>query len=121
MFRDGVYELFYRSESAPEGGFDSLLLALRNGNILGSDKWGGVFLGRFEFDPQTQHHRLDVQLHVPPGGMLVTDAKPRPWGDTIDVTLTLANTTAMTSAFDVVNVGGGDIRVELQFKGPVPE
>lgn len=120
MLRDGVYELFYRAEAKPEGGFDSLLLALRNGNILGSDRWGGVFVGRCDFDAAKREHRVHVRLLVPPGGMLVTDDSPRLRGDQIDVALTLGHPRDLSTGCGLVDVGGQQVRVELQFKGPVP-
>jgi hypothetical protein len=80
MLRDGLYELFYRAEAEPDSGYESLLLALRNGNVLGSDRWGGVFAGRCDFDEGKREHRVQVRLLVPPGGMLVTDECPRIFG-----------------------------------------
>ncbi|MEQ1695079.1 MAG: hypothetical protein ABL901_04485 [Hyphomicrobiaceae bacterium] len=120
MLRDGLYELYYRSEAEPDGGYESLLLALRNGNVLGSDRWGGVFTGRCDFDRATHEHRINVRLLVPPGGMLVTDASPRLLGDQIDVTLTLGRSRDISRSCGLVDVGGQQVRVELQFKGPVP-
>ena len=120
MLKDGVYELFYRAEADPEGGYESLLLSLRNGNVLGSDRWGGVFTGRCDFDIGANQHRVNVRLLVPPGGMLVTDDAPRMLGDQIDVAVTLGRSREISSGFGLVDVGGQRVRVELQFKGPVP-
>ncbi len=120
MLRDGVYELFYRAEAEPDGGYESLLLALRNGNVLGSDRWGGVFVGRCDFDSATRQHRVNVRLLVPPGGMLVTDTSPRLLGDQIDVAITLGGARDISEGGGLVDVGGQQVRVELQFKGPVP-
>jgi hypothetical protein len=118
MLKDGLYELFYRPEATPEAAYDSLLLSLRNGKVLGSDRWGGVFLGRCLFDTATRLHKICVRLQVPPGGMLVTDNTPRDSGDVIEI----------VTAFDdnprdgtgVVEVGGHLVRIALQFMGPVP-
>ena len=41
MLKDGLYELSYRALSSPEGTFDSMLLVLRKGRLLGADAWGG--------------------------------------------------------------------------------
>ena len=120
MLRDGVYELYYRAEAEPHGGYESLLLALRDGSVLGSDRWGGVFTGRCEFDVQTHEHRIQVRLLVPPGGMLVTDRSPRAFGDQIDINVTLGDRHDISSGCGLVDVGGQQVRVELQFKGPVP-
>lgn len=120
MLKDGVYELYYRAEAEPGGGYESLLLALRNGHVLGSDRWGGVFAGRCDFDASTHQHRINVRLLVPPGGMLVTDDSPRLLGDQIDVAVTLGRSRDISSGCGLVDVGGQQVRVELQFKGPVP-
>lgn len=120
MLRDGLYELFYRAEADPDSGYDTLLLALRNGNVLGSDRWGGVFTGRCEFDALTHQHRINVRLLVPPGGMLVTDHAPRTMGDQIEVAVTLGASREISAGCGLVDVGGQQVRVELQFKGPVP-
>lgn len=120
MLKDGVYELFYRAEAEPDAGYESLLLALRNGNVLGSDRWGGVFVGRCDFDSSTNEHRVSVRLLVPPGGMLVTDDSPRLLGDQIDVCVTIGRSRDISSSFGLVDVCGQQVRVELQFKGPAP-
>lgn len=120
MLKDGLYELYYRAETDPDSGYDSLLLALRKGAILGSDRWGGVVTGRCEFDAATAQHQINVKLLVPPGGMLVTDQVPRIRGDSIDVAITLGTTGATSAQCGLVDVGGQQVRVELKFKGPVP-
>ena len=130
VLKEGVYELLYRSEAEPHAGYDSLLLALRNGNILGSDRWGGVFLGRCEFDQQTCQHHITVRLHVPPGGTLVTDDAPCEAGQAIDVAFDFGSARDLGTGIGgtgfgetqigLVEVGGQQVRVELQYKGPVP-
>ena len=119
MLQDGLYELHYR----PAGGMagddgDSLLLAMRNGKLLGSDRWGGVLLGHCIFDAQSQKHQFRVRLQVPPGGHLVTDSLPRPDGAIIAIDADFDD--AALSRYGVVDVGGQPVRIELMFKGPVP-
>lgn len=117
MLRDGLYELHYCSPEEP-GDDDSLLLALRDGRILGSDRWGGVLLGHCVFDAVSRKHKCSVRLQVPPGGELVTGRAPRPDGDSIDIDADFDD--AALSQSGVVDVGGQTVRIELQFKGPVP-
>jgi hypothetical protein len=121
MFADGLYELQYRSDLAPGTQSDSLLVALRDGQLLGSDRWGGVFLGRCVFDEGRCRHKFTVQLQVPPGGMLVTDAVPRAGGALIDIELDLLDLEAVAeTGSGVVVVAGQPIRIELVYKGTVP-
>jgi hypothetical protein len=119
MLADGVYELFYRCDGTDDPFDDSLLVALRGGRLLGSDRWGGVFIGRCDFDPATQRNRITGRLQVPPGGMLVTDVAPRPDGRVIPVAADL-QLSGQHEASTVVDVDGGRVRIDLVFKGPVP-
>ena len=118
MLQDGLYELFYRADAAPGLGSDSLLLALRDGNILGSDKWGGLLTGRCEYLIGPLEHHIHVQLYVPPGGILVTDDTPLPTGCAVDLDLRFGNYADFASG--LVEVAGQQVRVELLFKGPMP-
>jgi hypothetical protein len=118
MLPDGLYELLYRADADPGLGFDSLLLALRNGNILGSDKWGGLLTGRCEFNSNADEHQVNVRLHVPPGGMLVTDYMPHPTSRDVALDLRFSRYDDLVSG--LVEVAGQPVRVELLFKGPVP-
>lgn len=117
MLKDGLYELFYRAEAAPDAGFDSLLLALRGGLILGSDRWGGVFFGNCAYDDATRQYRVRVSLQVPDGGMLVTEDCARD-GGVIDIETALDTEGCMVS--ELIEVAGRPVRVALKFKGPVP-
>jgi hypothetical protein len=120
MYEDGLYELLYRSETAPGRETDSLLLVLRDGKLLGSDRWGGVFLGSCVFDETTRRHTISVSLQIPPGGMLVTDADPRPDGDIIDIVFELGSDGDRANGSAIVDVAGEPIRIEFVYKGPVP-
>lgn len=120
MLQDGLYELLYRAEADTSCGFDSLLLALRNGKVLGSDRWGGVFLGDCVFDRARDEHTVKVRFHVPAGGMLVTDDRPRMRGSAIDLSAVLAGDRDGSLPTRLVDLGGQRVEVALKFKGPVP-
>ena len=117
MFQDGLYELHYRCDQHPDDA-GSLLLVLRDGQLLGSDQWGGVVLGTHVFDQHADRHKIKARLQIPAGGMLVTDVMPRPEGSVIELALDLADTADGGSG--VVDVGGQPVRIELIYKGPVP-
>ncbi len=119
MLADGVYELFYRCEGTDDPFSESLLVALKAGRLLGSDRWGGVFTGHCHFDPATGRNRISGRLQVPPGGMLVTDRTPRADRRDIPVAADL-ELSGHDAASTVVDVDGGQVRIELVFKGPVP-
>jgi hypothetical protein len=118
MLKDGLYELSYRAEATPGVGFDNLLVALRGGTVLGTDRWGGVLLGQYQFDPVTRLYRVSVCLKVPPGGTVVTEAGPREGGGYIDIEAAFDKDGDPIS--ELVEVAGHPVRISLVFKGPVP-
>ncbi len=118
MLKDGIYELSYRAEATPYAGFDSLLIALRGGAVLGTDRWGGVLLGRYEYDPGSKQYRVNVCLQVPPGGTLVTENGPRESGGYVDIEAALDKDGDPIS--ELVEVAGQPVRISLVYRGPVP-
>lgn len=117
MLKDGLYELYYRAEATPDAGFDSLLLALRGGIILGSDRWGAVFFGNCDFDGASGQYQVRVALQVPDGGTLVTEDSPRD-GGVIDIEAALDTDGGLVT--DLIDIAGRPVRIALKFKGPVP-
>jgi hypothetical protein len=119
---NGIYDLRYRSagpewpecDGDPETG--SGLAVLRDGEIIGSDPWGGVFSGRCEFDPHTRLNRLHLRLLVPPGGILITGFSAGPAGAVVDIVGTVA---AAPVASMTVDVAGVAVSVELAYVGPL--
>ena len=119
MLQDGLYELLYHNEEIPDSASGSLLVALRDGVVLGSDQWGGVLLGRCEFDQRSRRNSVRVQLKIPPGGMLVTDRSPRLDGGLIVIDAVFGPKGQDVTG--VVDVAGQPVRIKLKFKGPVPQ
>ena len=66
MFNEGIYGVSYKGENMGLLDGDSGLAVLRNGKILGSDRWGGVFMGRYEYDPVREHNRVHVRMQIRP-------------------------------------------------------
>jgi hypothetical protein len=120
MLDEGLYGLKYSSATdrgdVPEAG-DGLAV-LRNGKILGSDRWGGVFAGTYEFDSLMQLNKVHVRLDVPPDADLVTGFQSGPEGATIDVVAAFDRATPQSAA--VVDVAGKSVEIELTYIGPLP-
>jgi hypothetical protein len=117
MLKDGLYDLSYRSveASAPPIGYG--LASLRNGKILGSDRWGGVFSGSYRFDPNRGVGEVHVRLNAPPDGVLITGLPSGPSGLELDLVAELNRDERGTSA--MVNVGGCPVAVEFSYIGPI--
>lgn len=119
MMDEGLYNLEYRRGGGrcdDEGG--SALAALRNGKILGSDRWGGVFMGSYEYDPVTERNSVHLRLSVPPEGRLVTGFAAGPEGATLDVVGSFERAAPVTKAQALV--AGEPIEVTMTYLGPLP-
>lgn len=117
---EGLYNLEYRSSvlgaSSESGG--SALAVLRNGKILGSDRWGAVFMGSYEFDPVAELNSVHLRLHVPPEGELVTGFAAGPEGAIIEVAGQFARAAPVTRA--VAEVAGHPVEVTMIYLGALP-
>lgn len=118
MLEDGIYGLQYTAahEDAREGG--QALAVLRDGKILGSDPWGGVFTGTCEFDPAERLNKVRLRFDVPPEGILITGFSAGPAGAVVDIVGAIARTPA--EATTVVDVAGTPVSVALTYLGPLP-
>jgi hypothetical protein len=118
MLEDGIYGLRYTTlgEGQADGG--SALAVLRAGRILGSDPWGGLFVGSCEFDPEACLNKVHVQFDVPPEGRLITGFSAGPEGAVLDIVGTVARASPLAAT--VVEVAGAQVSVELTYLGPLP-
>lgn len=122
MLDDGVYGL--RFESRLPGRSDGQdaergdgLAILRSGRILGSDRHGGVFRGRYRYDAAAGEAVVEVRLAVPPHGVLLTGLAAGPEGAVLDVSGRFRPARPVSSA--VVDIAGAPVSVELRFVGPL--
>jgi hypothetical protein len=117
MLENGLYDLRYR---AGEGGgvAGSGLAMLRDGRILGSDPWGGVFTGTCEFDPQASTDTVRLRFEVPPAGELITGFAAGPQGAVIDIVGAIDGKAPAPST--TVDVAGAPVSVSLTYLGPLP-
>ncbi len=118
MLDEGIYELDYKVPGGDQLPGESALCVLRSGKILGSDRWGGVFQGSYEFDGARETNMLHVRLKMPPEGELVTGFSGGPEGAYVDVSAEIDRATPASKA--VVNVAGDPIELEIKFVGPLP-
>jgi hypothetical protein len=115
--RDGVYELFYKSQRTADPSWDTLLLIMRQGHLLGADRWGGIIIGTCEFDPSVGRHKFTVTLDVPADGLLVTGAAAPSASQTIEFVAQLNGQTYSTAG--TIELFGEAVAVELVYRGPV--
>lgn len=118
MLEDGFYDLRYRAGRGDQADGGSGLAVLRNGRILGSDPWGGVFVGSCEVHPDACLSTVRVRFNVPPEGTLITGFSAGPEGAVLDIVGTVAR--PAPRATTVVKVAGVPVRVALTYLGPLP-
>jgi len=118
MLRNGIYGLEFTAARAGGAGGASALAILRDGKILGSDCWGGVFVGSCEFDPKAHLNKVRLSFKVPAEGKLITGFSAGPDGAVLDIVGAVER--AGPSATTAVDVAGAPVRVELTYLGPLP-
>lgn len=126
MFDEGLYGLIFRDhhQGLPRcdahGSYHDgdALAILRNGSVLGSDQWGGIFSGSYAFDPKTGRTRVRVRIVVPPEGELITGFAAGPDGATIEIFADFEQ--AMAHSSTTVDIAGQPLDVALSFLGPLP-
>ncbi len=119
MLEEGIYALRYSGEHNGEIDGDTALAVLRNGRILGSDRWGGLFAGRYEADPFAARGRVRVRLEVPPEGILVNGIAAGPEGAIFDIVGTVEGPGAKLATR--IEIAGRPIDIELSYLAPLPD
>jgi len=118
MLEDGLYGVKYTTvcKDRPDAG--NALAVLRDGKILGSDPWGGVFVGSCEFDPDAGLAKVRLQFDVPPDGTLITGFSAGPSGAVLDIVGAVEGASPLAAT--VVEVEGTPVSVEITYLGPLP-
>lgn len=119
MLQDGVYGLLCRSVEDASAESARGLAVLRDGRILGSDRWGGVFAGTYAYDHGEGRARIALEVDVPPGGELVTGYAPGASGARLGIAAELVPSDSILRT--TVEVAGGALEIELAYLGPVPD
>jgi hypothetical protein len=120
MLENGIYGLYFTATQACacESESSQALAVLRDGRVLGSDPWGGVFAGSCEFDPTDRANKVRLQFGVPPEGTLVTGFAAGPEGAVLEIAGTVQH--AGPQMTTVVEVAGAPVNVQLTYLGPLP-
>lgn len=118
MLDEGLYSLDYRGEYQGEADVGCALAVLRNGKVLGSDRFGGVFMGSYDFDAATGLNSVHLRMHVPPDSMLVTGFVAGADGATIDVIGSFSRAAPVTKA--LAEVAGRPVEVTMTYLGALP-
>ena len=119
MFDDGLYSLDYRAIAGdPMDAAGTALAVLRNGKILGADRFGAMFAGSYEFDAGAQSNRVHIRMSLPPGGELVTGQTIGAQGAVVDIVGGFDR--AQPVARTTIEVAGAPVEVRLTYLGPLP-
>jgi hypothetical protein len=125
LFHEGIYALTFKgypgANGSPASDTDSgeALAILRNGTVLGSDRFGGLFTGTYAFDPGTGQNMFRVSIDVPPQGELITGFTAGYKGATFDIVA--AFDTSLSKAATTIHVAGQPVDVKFTFLGVLPK
>ncbi len=126
MFHEGIYALTLRdcaSSVVPSERYEvevdsegsEALAIVRNGTILGSDRWGGLFSGTYMFNPVTGRTDVRVRLEVPAEAELITGFAAGPEATVFDIVAALDWTAPKSAA--TVMLQGKPVNIEFSFIG----
>ncbi len=126
MFAEGLYDLGFRAmTSVPsvrgQGSSQGLgcgLALLRRGRILGTDRRGSIFMGRYDYDSNAAMAKVSVMLQVAPERELVTGFAAGADGATIEIEAAISEPAAKVET--MVDVAGQPVVVTLTYVGPLP-
>ncbi|MCB1513431.1 MAG: hypothetical protein KDJ18_01180 [Hyphomicrobiaceae bacterium] len=117
---EGLYTLDYHAAHAAgdQSSRGNALAVLRNGKILGSDHWGAVFMGSYEYDAVSETNAVHLRLHVPPGGELVTGFAAGPEGAILEISGCFGRAAPVARA--IAEVAGQPLEVTMTYLGALP-
>lgn len=118
MLDDGVYTLTYTSSTIEGESIANGLAVLRNGKILGSDRFGGVITGSYAFDEKRMTNTVHVRMQIPDGGVLVTGYAAGAEAATLDITAAFER--AAPTSTSTIDVKGVPVNVCLTYLGALP-
>jgi hypothetical protein len=126
MLTDGLYGLTIQRGRRPPrkpAASAEALAVLRNGTILGSGPWGGLFSGTYAVDAMTGQDVFKLQIDVPPNGTLVNGFTAGPGGASFDVVAAFDQASKSHRAKArraKIEIAGKPLHVAIDFIGPIP-
>lgn len=117
-FRDGLYSVKFFMQGAGEEDSGEALAILREGSILGSDKFGGVFEGRLVVGPCGRKAGVSLRVGIPPGGVVVTGKRVAGEETVLEVVGELSMTGDLLEG--VCDLDGGRLVVNFRYIGVLP-
>ena len=118
-FDQGMYQFTYIVPTDAELETNTALCVLRNGKIRGGDPWGGVYSGTYTFSATSQKTVVQMQLHIPSGGTLITGQSVGDDGAKFELSGTFAR--PQPQAKSRVKFEGIPVDIVLTYLGPLPE
>ena len=117
-WENGVYAIQYCREDVFVDAEGKALAILRDGEILGSDQFGGVFEGRIVKGGANSADRVFVKLRIPPGGCLFIGYCAGGEGAVVDISGPLIGRGSNGGGtFEVI---GEKVEVRFRYVGPAP-
>lgn len=117
MLEEGLYCLEYRADRQGLEG-DSALAMLRDGRILGSDRFGGVFAGHYLCDAKSSRETIKLRMRVPPDGVLVNGFAAGPEGALIEIVASFESGSGDRQA--QIEVAGRPMEIRITYLSPLP-
>lgn len=118
VWRDGLYSVTFFVEGGSEENSSDALAVLRDGAILGSDKFGGVFEGRLVGKSSGNGVGFSLRVRIPAGGVLVTGRRIGAQEAILDVVGELAHTEEVLEGF--CEIEGERLVVIFRYIGLLP-
>lgn len=119
MFNEGLYDIDFSGGAAAPGIAGSGMAVLRGGRILGTDRRGTIFTGRYHYDSAMAVTRIDVSVHLGAYGWSDKAAPAAAEAD-VDAIQIVAALPASPVAETTVEVAGRPVTVRLTYVGRLP-
>lgn len=117
-FRDGLYKVSCSTRDGETVEHGEILASVRDGQILGSDSHGGLYIGLDRDGAAAGSSVVSVACQVPPGGELITGHEGGAAGYVIEVEAELDP--YLLDSSTTIDIGGTEVDIQVRFLGPLP-
>lgn len=115
--QDGLYSLSFGDRQDREARDGFALAVLKDGKVLGSDVWGGLFEGEYRLCAAHGVGLVELSVDVPQHGELVTGFCAGPQGTRLRALATFELSEGCPSSR--VEIGGDVVQLRLDYLGPI--